>query len=127
MNLRRLRHLLLAAPLALVLASCFSSVDSSLKLAPSPLLTAGPGWVVVKQAYARVKEKPSRASADLAHIRKGGVYQILAVQLGDASDEGDAGPWYQIAAEGVTGWVQATDLDVVASREQAQHSAAAYR
>lgn len=126
MNPRRFPRLLLVSFLAVGLASCFSSVDSSLKLEPSPLLSGGPGWVVIKEAYTRLKEKPSKESADLAHIRRGGAFKIQAVELGDASDSDNAGPWYRIEAEGVTGWVQAADIDVESSREQAQYAASAY-
>ncbi|MDA8426985.1 MAG: SH3 domain-containing protein [Treponema sp.] len=123
----RVASLLFAAALALALASCFSSVDSSIKLPPTPLLSRGPGWIVVKTAYARVKEKPSRASNDLAHVRGGGEFEIFAVDLGDTTDPNNGGPWYRIKTDGLEGWIEAADLDVFSSRAQADYAAAHYR
>ncbi len=111
----------------IMLTSCFSSLDSSLKLQPTPILSKGPGWVVVKEAYARLKEKPSKNSTDLAHIRGGSVFEILAIELGDATDPNNGGPWYRIKTDGVEGWVQAADIDVLSTRAQADYAAAHYR
>ncbi len=110
----------------LMLTSCFSSIDSSLKLQPTPILSTGPGWVVVKVAYARLKEKPSRDSADLAHIRGGSEFEILAIKLGDAADPDRNGPWYMVKTDGVEGWVQAADIDALSTRGQADYAAAHY-
>jgi hypothetical protein len=115
---------LLLSTSIVALSSCFSSVDASLKLQPTPILSRGPGWVVVKEAYARVKQKPSKDSSDIAHIRGGVVFEILAIALGDSSQ---GGPWYQITADGAVGWVQAADVDVLSTRAQADYTAARYR
>ncbi|HUW40512.1 MAG TPA: hypothetical protein VMV90_05840 [Rectinemataceae bacterium] len=123
----RIAPLLFAAALALALASCFSSVDSSIKLPPTPLLSRGPGWIVVKTAYARVKEKPSDGSDDVAHVRGGGEYEILAVDLGGGADQGNGGLWYRIRSGTVEGWIEAADIDVFSSRPQADYAAARYR
>jgi hypothetical protein len=116
-----------AAVLLLSLASCGPSPETAIKTRPNPVLTGGIGFVVVKDAYVRLKALPSRASADLAPLRRGSVYAVLVRDRASAGSEEDGGLWYQLEGEGVRGWAREAELDLYASKEQAERAAGALK
>jgi hypothetical protein len=119
----------LAAVLVLAMCAflaCSRSGEGSLKLQANPILTGGLGWAVVKDAYVRLKEGPADSTKDLDHLRRGGVFRLDARRLG-ASASGEREIWYELESEGAAGWVREAELDVYASRAQADKAAAAYR
>lgn len=118
----------------LILGSCTRLGEASIKLPTNPILTGGLGCAVVKDAYVRLKESPSDSARDIDHLRRGSVFaldaRMLSKDTNASSDrESVAAPavWYEVASEGVTGWVRESQLDVYASRTQAEKAAAAYR
>jgi hypothetical protein len=115
------------ALLALLALSCSPSRESSLKLDPTPPLSGGPGWAVVKGAYVRLKETPSQAARDLSHLRRGEVIEVIGRDLGSPGSEEDKGLWYRLKAEAGSGWARESDLDVFATKAQADRSASGYR
>lgn len=119
------RALLLAAVAAAFFleTSCSPSRESAPRLDPTPPLSGGAGWAVVKGAYVRLKERPSRASADLAHLRGGECFELSGRSLGDSGLQEDAGQWYRLKVEPLEGWVEAADLQVFASKTQAERAA----
>jgi hypothetical protein len=117
---------------ALVFASCTRIAMAAIKLPTNPILTGGLGFAVVKDAYVRLKGSPSESAPDIDHLRRGSVFALEARVLGsgDSYDRASAGApieWYRITSEGTTGWVDESQLDVYASRAQAEKAAAAYR
>jgi hypothetical protein len=119
---------------ALALGACGRMGESSIKLPTNPILTGGLGWAVVKDAYVRLKEKPSDSARDIDHLRRGGVFaleaRVLSPEGGDSSPEGaPVAPevWYGLSSEGSKGWVREAELDIYASQAQAERAAAAYR
>jgi hypothetical protein len=134
MNAQKLRSALAPfAALALLLvlaASCSRGGEGSLKLQANPILSGGLGWAVVKDAYVRLKEKPSESSRDLDHLRRGGVFRLDAREIGsrDASSKSDEREiWYGIVSEGAKGWVRDFELDIFLSQAQADKAASAYK
>jgi hypothetical protein len=126
----RTRLLLAACLLALLaapLVSCRGSGDASIKLAPTPPLSKGQGWAVVKVAYARLKEKPSVQSRDLAHLRRGSVVEIEGRELGEPGKPEDRGFWFKLKAEGSEGYMREGELDVFSTKGQAERSSASYQ
>jgi hypothetical protein len=133
MNATKLRHvaeyLLLISCLTAGFLSCDRMRDGSIKLEANPPLSAGMGWALVKEAYVRLKESPSEASKDLDHLRKGLVIRLEGRELGppdQAASTAKATVWYQIESEGVEGWVRDGELDIYASKAQAEKAATAY-
>jgi hypothetical protein len=124
---QRLVAYILCLAVSLLLGSCIPAEESALKLPPNPILSGGPGWVVVKEAYVRLKESPAQASRDLAPLRRGSVFQVVGRDLGNPNSAADKGLWYRLKAEGTEGWAQEVDLDVYASKEQAERAAISYR
>lgn len=126
------RFCVFAALVLLAAASCSRFGESSLKLQANPPLSGGLGWAVVKGAYVRLKESPSDAAKDLDHLRRGGLFRLDARERGQSGGESsakgdDAGLWYGLESEGIKGWVRDSELDVYASKAQAEKAASIYR
>jgi hypothetical protein len=118
---------------ALAMASCIRMGESAIKLPANPVLTAGLGWGVVKDAYVRLKESPSDSARDVDHLRRGGVFSLSARVFGpegksSSGSASEAAPaiWYSVSSEGFNGWVRSTELDIYSSQEQAKKAASAY-
>ena len=120
-------RLALIALALLLLSSCLPSREASLNLAPTPPLSGGPGWAVVKGAYVRLKPGPSQGGADISHLRQGEVLEVTGRDLGAPSVPADKGVWYRLKGEGMEGWAREADLDVFASQAQAERAAQGYR
>ncbi|HET7838259.1 MAG TPA: hypothetical protein VFL04_00770 [Rectinemataceae bacterium] len=116
-----------ATLLLFLLLSCRGSGEGSVKLDPTPPISRGPGWAIVKEAYARLKERPSAASADKAHLRRGSVVELEGRELGLPGKDEDRGFWYALKAEGIEGFMRETELDVFSTRELAERAAVSYR
>jgi hypothetical protein len=120
------------AILSLALGSCMRMGESAIKMPANPVLTGGLGWGVVKDAYVRLKEGPTPNAHDIDHLRRGGVYALDARILGPtentSANAADKTPtiWYGITSEGSKGWVRGTELEVYASKEQADKAASGY-
>jgi hypothetical protein len=84
----------------------------------------------VKDAYVRLKEKPSAAARDLDHLRRGGVYRVGERQLGASPQaaKADLPPdvWYELETDGSKGWVRDSSLDIYSSESQATKAAQSY-
>jgi hypothetical protein len=118
----RLRPLL-ALFIPLLLLSCGLFTDRRVDVPPTPILTGGSGWVIVKSSYVRLKAAPDALSSDVAALRDG----TLAEVRGSEFDKTGSPLWYRVrTVEGgqsgvgaVEGWVAGGDLDLFASRAQA--------
>jgi hypothetical protein len=115
----------LCALLALCATACLRSAESSLRPPETPILTGGLGWALVKESYVRLKEKPASSSSDLDHLRRGSVLEVEARAIGDAAKTEDRGLWYRLKAEGASGWVRETELDLFRTEEQAERAGSA--
>lgn len=130
---RPLAIMLLAALSAFLSSSCIRMGESSIKLPANPILTAGLGWGVVKEAYVRLKDSPSETARDVDHLRRGSVFALNARVLGSgdksAGAQTDPAPtvWYGVSSEGLNGWVQGSELDIYSSQEQANKASSGYR
>jgi len=113
--------------LAIGFASCDRREPVSLPaLEPTPVLGAGPGWLVVEQAYVRVKSSPGFDSGDVAFLRAGDVVEAVGRERGDAERSG-AGVWYLVRHLGVEGWVHESFASLYPHKEQAERAAGELR
>lgn len=119
--------LIILVACAMLSFACLPSRESSLAPAPTPPLSGGPGWALVKGAYVRLKEGPSQAGQDLLHLRRGEVLEVSGRDLGSPAKPEDRGVWYRLKAEGVEGWAREEDLDVFPAKTQAERAARNYR
>lgn len=120
-------HLFILLALAALAIACVPSRESSLSPAPTPPLSGGPGWAVVKGAYVRLKDAPAQTAKDLSHLRRGEVYEVSGRDLGAPSSPEDKGVWYCLKTEGAEGWAREADLDVFPTKAQAERAAQSYR
>jgi hypothetical protein len=112
-----------------LLASC--SRMGEVKLPANPILSGGLGWAVVKDAYVRLKERPTDSARDLDHLRRGGVFRLDERELGTSAHSAAASlppeVWYEVESDGVKGWVREGALDIYESETQATKAASGYR
>lgn len=119
--------LIMVAFLVPLLGACDGRRTTPLpELEPTPVLGAGPGWLVVEQAYVRVKSSPDFDSGDVAFLRAGDVVEALGRERGDAERSGTE-VWYRVRSAGVEGWVHDSFASLYPRREQAERAAAEYR
>ncbi|HSV55823.1 MAG TPA: SH3 domain-containing protein, partial [Magnetospirillaceae bacterium] len=100
-------------------ASCGGRLPASLPMAANPVLTGGIGWIVVSEAYARVKAEPSGDAPGAGHLRGGEVLSVLARER----DPTDGSLWYRISAGGVEGWLGYGQASFFTSRPAAERAA----
>jgi hypothetical protein len=132
MNTRKRRHNTLAIALFLsTLAFVSCSRANEIKPPPTPLLTGGLGWAVIKDSYVRLKESPSDSARDVDHLRRGAIFGLEARELGsrkpDSEEEDKPNIWYEVESGGVKGWVSDSELDIYDSRAQAEKAAKSYQ
>jgi hypothetical protein len=110
---------------ALSLCGCSRLAESSLKLPANPVLSGGLGWALVKEAYVRLKEKPSDAAKDVSYVRRGEIYEISGRDFGAADPQSGQSPrlWYGVELKDSGGWLRESDIEVYASKDQAELAA----
>ncbi|MBN1243222.1 MAG: SH3 domain-containing protein [Spirochaetales bacterium] len=119
--------LILVPLLASVFGSCGKKEETPLPaLEPTPVLGDGPGWLVVEQAYVRVKSSPGFDSGDVAFLRAGDVVEVFGRERGEA-ERPEAGVWYRVRSLGVEGWVHGSFASLYPHREQAERAAGVFR
>lgn len=105
----------------ITLSSCGFLGLRRIEVGPTPILTAGSGWGLVKSSYVRVKASASGAGQDVAALRDGSLVQVLGREY--ARDGAEL--WYHVSSQGVgviEGWVPETELTLYASRSQAERA-----
>lgn len=124
-SLPALRVFLGAAALvaALVLASCGDRLPKSLPMEQNPVFSGGIGWIVVSQAYARIKAEPRTEAPDVGHLRGG---DVLAV-LGRERDPRQGGAWYRVGLGGAEGWLLGDNALFFETRAAAELAAGRFK
>jgi hypothetical protein len=102
-----------------MLISCTPSQREAITLPPTPPISGNLGWILVTEAYARVKACASEALAEVGHLRDGSVLKVEARDYGPAGD-GTTILWYRVSGEGSTGWVSSRQVEVYSSKLQAE-------
>ena len=106
----------------LFFSACLPMPSKGLVLPPTPSILDDPGWLLVREAYSTIKEKPGIDSRDAGHLRDGLVLEIK----GRAFAAGKGGEpsilWYLVESADGSGWISSADCDVFGSKEQALRS-----
>ncbi len=119
------RSFLRTAALIAVLAaaSCGDRLPKSLPMELNPVFSGGIGWIVVSQAYVRIKSEPRAEASDVGHLRGG---DVLAVQ-GREQDPRQGGSWYRVGLGGVDGWLKGDYALFFETRAAAERAAGGFK
>ncbi len=122
--LRRAPYLWSALVLySLLGASCGSRLPQSLSMDTNPMFTGGTGWIVVSEAYVRVKAEPSPESKDSGHLRGGDMLPVL----GREKLPGQGALWYRVKTESGDGWLLGAQALFFDSRDAAERASSQFK
>ncbi|MBP7494591.1 MAG: SH3 domain-containing protein [Spirochaetales bacterium] len=93
------------------------------ELPPTPVLTVQSNWGVVTSPYLRVRKKPASDGEVVAHLRNASVTEVLSRTPYQETVEGKTDYWYEIAVEGLRGWVFGSYLKFFDSKAEAEKAA----
>ena len=93
---------------------------TGLDMPTTPVLAIKVSWAVVSSPYLRVRSKPQSNAEVVAHLRNSSIVEILAKTSYPETVEGKSDYWYEIACDGIRGWVFGNYLEFYNSREEAE-------
>lgn len=109
---------------SVMLLSCSRSSGSErVNLPPTPVLSIRSTWAVVKSPLLRIRDNPSNQATVLAHIRMGGVVEIIGKSDKEDTVENEVSSWYRVNFEGLKGWVFGSYIAIFDSRSKADEFA----
>ena len=91
-----------------------------LDMPTTPVLAIRASWGVVASPYLRVRAKPQPGAEVVAHLRNSSIVEILAKTSYPETVEGKSDYWYEIACDGIRGWVFGSYLEFHNSRQEAE-------
>jgi hypothetical protein len=89
----------------------------------TPVFTIRANWGIVVSPYLRVRSRPQAAAEVVAHLRNSSVVEILAKTSYPETVEEKSDYWYEIACDGIRGWVFGSYLEFHNSRQEAEQAA----
>ena len=105
----------------LLLAGCQKEISlNTLDMPTTPVLAVRANWGVVSSPYLRVRSRPQPGAEVVAHLRNTSIVEILAKTTYTETVEGQADYWYEIASDGIRGWVFGSYLEFHSSRQEAE-------
>ena len=114
---------LAAILLAFSIVSCGRRLPDRLEMEENPVLTGGIGWIVVSEAYVRVKSEPGPEAPEIGHLRGG---DLLRVTGRDRIPETGV-VWYEISMDGRNGWLKESQAVFFENRDPAERAAVQYK
>ncbi len=103
----------------LFFAACLPSGGKGIPLPPTPSILGDPGWLLTREAYAKLKVRPGADSPDAGHLRDGLVLEIKGRAFA-AGKNGEASIlWYLVTSDEGSGWISSADCAIFGSKEQA--------
>jgi hypothetical protein len=93
---------------------------TNLDMPTTPVLAIRANWGVVASPYLRVRSKPQPGAEVVAHLRNSSIVEILAKTSYPETVEGKSDYWYEIACDGIRGWVFGSYLEFHDSRQEAE-------
>lgn len=103
-------------------AISFILVSCSVKhpeLPETPVLTKSPGWVLIIAKWVRLKEKPEEQARDIAFLRYRDMAQLQKRIYVPETERVWCEVAYELEGKIVSGWVEARDVLIVETKEQA--------
>jgi len=116
------------ALLFMLLFSLFScereqTKDFSLELPPTAVLSARSRWALVTSSHLRLRTRPSVESQAITTLWQNNILEILSRDEEVQKVEGQSSYWYQVAYDGLQGWVFGAYLSLYDSEAEARRAA----
>ena len=121
-NTRKALRFLPLVFFSLFFSACLPFANKGLVLPPTPSILDEPGWLLVKEAYSTLKERPGLDARDAGHLRDGLVLEIKGRAFSAAKDGDSSILWYLVSSDEGSGWISSADCEVFGSKEQALRS-----
>jgi uncharacterized protein YgiM (DUF1202 family) len=114
-----------AAVALLVCASSCSKKEvlDNVELPPTPVLSVQSYWGVIESSYLNVREAPSLDARIIAPLRRGYVVEVLKKDTVMETIDDSSDYWYEVAYDGLRGWVFGAYLRLYDSRGKADNAA----
>ncbi len=89
------------------------------ELPETPVLTKSPSWIIVTAKWVRLKEQPDEQARDIAFLRYKDLAQLQKRIYVPETQRIWCELAYELDGSTVTGWVEARDVLIVETKEQA--------
>lgn len=99
----------------------------SVELPPTSVLSARSRWAIVSSSHLRLREGPSVSSSPVTTLWQNNVLEIISRDETQQLVEGSSGYWYQVAYDGLQGWVFGAYLEMYESEAEARRTARSRR
>lgn len=101
--------------LIICLSACGFSFSNGIKLPETSTLIDIKKFAVILDTYVLVHAEKDSASKESLYLRRGDLVSILSRER----EENTNNIWLHIEAEGVSGWIENTSVDLYDSKEKA--------
>ena len=108
----------------ILVVSCAQDGESAVVLPTTGVSDIRPSWAVVVSTYVRLRNEADSESPITGHLRAGDVAEVETISLSPYSANGHQIRWIELSAEGHTGWVLESDLQLFRSERRARNAAA---
>ncbi|MFO7849450.1 MAG: SH3 domain-containing protein [Spirochaetia bacterium] len=110
-----------------IIVSCGSkeSKEISIELPPTQILSVRSNWAVITGSHLRLREQPSTDSRAVTTLWRGNVLEIISREDLKVQVEGIEDYWYQVAYDGLQGWVFGGYIDLHETEENARQASRA--
>lgn len=127
-----MKKILLFMTIGLVLLGawgCKGETDRSIvvELPPTPVLSTRSRWAVVTSTHLRLRERPSVESRAVTTLWRNNVLEIISRNERAELIEDRSGYWFQVAYDGLQGWVFGPYLEMFDSESEARRTAQSRR
>ncbi len=95
----------------------------TIRLPATHVLSTGSSWAVITENLLRVREKPSKVSEVIMHVRKSTVVEVISRTENREVVENEEDYWYLVDYSGLKGWVFGAYMKVASTRAEAEELA----
>jgi hypothetical protein len=99
----------------------------TLELPSTPVLNVRSSWAVISSSHLRLRERPSVESSAVTTLWQNNVLEIISRDEKKQEVEGRSDFWYQVAYDGLQGWVFGAYLEMCESEAEARRIARSRR
>jgi len=94
--------------------------DISIELPETQVLSVRSRWAVITGSHLRLRDRATTESRAITTLWRGNVLEIIARDETKVRVEGKDDYWYQVAYDGLQGWVFGAYIELYESEKKAQ-------